>query len=911
MPDLYVIQYIMSIDNEQLSGTVSLRLYHNLLPVEVAMKVARVLLPSFLLLAIAILVFGRHPLLPRAQTIDDASTPCCGLPDETAPREVDFPYYSLREGFNSTLLLVSDWPKPLDFVVALHSLTGQTTLAPGMTINPQQKLSIDLGTLLTGLGADVAGDFAEGSVSVYFNGAIMPLAGQLTVSNPERGLNMEVEMVDNAPGHGLLPKQLNGLWWGIGAGRDARVMVSNTSGNTVEADIFLDFAGERHTSDPLTFKPHETKVLSVSKLLGDLKTSPAAAPEGGMTVIPRGAVPALIAQGKIMDVANGFSTTLDFPLPEVQRSKALHASGVPIGLPSKDSPYAGAGVFIPHVIVRNLTSAPQSVVITLEYPGEKEPQQTPLPAVALGPYATVDVALDSAFGMLPLPLPFCSIRIQYSGAPGSVIGEVSSVESKGDLVIDSRLANEGDGWAGSGGNPWHLDEETESILFLTNMSDRPAPIGFHVQANGVHYYVDDLRLEPHETRAIDLRKLRDAQKPDFYKHKIPADATDGSVVWVRVGNVPVMGQMVVLRRHKGLASNYHCAMCQCPAYLLPWALVVTPSGATINVNSSLQFNATASYMDCYGNVLPLTGHQEFGWWPDPPGVATVSANGYATGVSGGTTTINALFIDCGRWKYDYFYDCCNCMYYNSPVGATPLTVWTFAVSLSPSAVQPDGIGGSPTTTVTVQTSPAVSGRSVSLQDVRVANTAGHVNHPLPNSNVAGTFSPGSGTTDSTGKFQSTYRATIFAGNQNIRATMGGTTKSATLQVSFSGIGELSPGANYTHVGQIPGIHEQNWFGASNTRNGLVATANAFAAQYPGSTVPYNDLSLPWGGKFDGNAGNWAGGHAEHRVGRNCDVNVCSWSQDRKDYLAGRFYLNGAQSPLLDECATNNTWHVTW
>ncbi len=47
--------------------------------------------------------------------------------------------------------------------------------------------------------------------------------------------------------------------------------------------------------------------------------------------------------------------------------------------------------------------------------------------------------------MLPLPLPYCSIRIQYSGAPGSVIAEVASVESKSDLVIDGRLANEGDG----------------------------------------------------------------------------------------------------------------------------------------------------------------------------------------------------------------------------------------------------------------------------------------------------------------------------------------------------------------------------------------------------------------------------------------------------------------------------------
>jgi len=35
-------------------------------------------------------------------------------------------------------------------------------------------------------------------------------------------------------------------------------------------------------------------------------------------------------------------------------------------------------------------------------------------------------------------------------------------------------------------------------------------------------------LERRETRAIDLRKVRDAQKPDFRENIIPAGATDGS-----------------------------------------------------------------------------------------------------------------------------------------------------------------------------------------------------------------------------------------------------------------------------------------------------------------------------------------------------------------------------------------------
>jgi hypothetical protein len=45
--------------------------------------------------------------------------------------------------------------------------------------------------------------------------------------------------------------------------------------------------------------------------------------------------------------------------------------------------------------------------------------QLTLPPLAVGPYATVDFSLDAVMGQLPLPLAFCSIRIQYSGAPGT------------------------------------------------------------------------------------------------------------------------------------------------------------------------------------------------------------------------------------------------------------------------------------------------------------------------------------------------------------------------------------------------------------------------------------------------------------------------------------------------------------
>ncbi len=606
------------------------------------MRTVRILLALVVLLLIGSSVVYRTSHLARAQTAQSRLTPCCAELNGTAPREIDFPYYSLRDGFSATLFLVSDSPKPMDLTVAVRSLMGETVLTP-MSIQPQEKLPVDLKQLLTDLGADVNGSFAEGSVSVYFMGTIMPLAGQLTMTNPALSLIHESEMVQNDPGHSDLPPVLNGLWWNIGGGRDARIMVSNTSGSPVTADVFLDFQGQRHPSAPLTFLANETKVLSITKLLGELNTAQPQAPEGGITILTRGPNPTLIAQGKILDPATGFSTSLNFPLPQVQRSSALHASGVAIGTPTQDSPFARTGTFIPHVIVRNLQGSPQTVTITVEYPGKEGPEQTALAPLPLDPYSTKDFSLYSVMDQLPLPLPFCSIRIQYSGAPGSAIAEVSSVETQKDLVIDSRLANEGDGWAGSGANPWHLDEETESILFLTDMGDKPARIGFQVQAHGVHYYLTDLKLSPHETRAIDLRKLRDAQKLDFRKSRIPADASDGSVLWIRLDNVPVMGRLVVLQRHKGMASNYNCSFCCCPPDFT--SVGTTPVTVTGIPGDTVQFTCTEHKTDCNGADFPsdITGAAT--WTSSNAAVATVNTTGLSTAVGGGSANIIAAFTD--------------------------------------------------------------------------------------------------------------------------------------------------------------------------------------------------------------------------------------------------------------------------
>lgn len=272
--------------------------------------------------------------------------------------------------------------------------------------------------------------------------------------------------------------------------------------------------------------------------------------------------------------------------------------------------------------------------------------QLTLAPLSVGPYSTSDFSLDAVTGQVSPPLPYCSIRIQYSGAPGSMVAQVSSVDVSRDIVIDAPVANEGDGWRGSGANPWRLDEETESILFLTDEGDKPVRVGFSVTAGGVHYYLTKLKLAPHETRAIDLRKLRDAQQPDFKRNLIPADATDGSVNWIRLDNVAVSGRLLVFQRHTGLTATYDCCYCACPASYTECDITPAPPSC-IGPNTKMQLTCIAYYTDCNSNQSLSDVTDLATWTSDNGAVFNMDSQtpGLVDGVGAGTAHATASFTD--------------------------------------------------------------------------------------------------------------------------------------------------------------------------------------------------------------------------------------------------------------------------
>jgi hypothetical protein len=509
-----------------------------------------------IILSAATLLALRPTILPGQtsgpQTEEVAPQTTSKPPDENTPRELVYPYYSLREGTESVLSMMGRAPRPIEFTVAVHSQSGQTVVSPAKTIQPAEEVDVDVKKLLNDLDVDWHGDFLEGTLSILFKGTGNPLGGRIIVVGPHENWNIGPVWSSGEHGQNMVPAELNTLWWDLGGTRDVAIRASNITPRAVAADLYLEFAGQRHKLGPLEFAPYQLKRLSVTELLNGIKLTAYQAPIGGLSIISRGATNALIAQGYITDAELGQQTDVQFPLPQLQAASALHATGVPIGPPSADSPFAGFknGNFTPHLYLRNLLDSEQTITLTVEFPSDEGPRLVSLPPIKLPGFTTQDIRLDSYYNSLPLPLPYCALRVQYNGPPGSVIGQLSVVNETNAKVNSIRLDNEGNGYAGSLASYWGFDDDTDFLVFLTNASDEDCRVGFKIEAGGVEYYLTRLKLSPHESKYINLRELRDKQERDFRGSVLPATVTEGRLMYNRGDNVPMIGRVVGVPRIK-------------------------------------------------------------------------------------------------------------------------------------------------------------------------------------------------------------------------------------------------------------------------------------------------------------------------------------------------------------------------
>lgn len=194
---------------------------------------------------------------------------------------------------------------------------------------------------------------------------------------------------------------------------------------------------------------------------------------------------------------------------------------------------------------------------------------------------------------------------------------------------------------------------------------------------------------------------------------------------------------------------------------------------------------------------------------------------------------------------------------------------------------------------------------VMLTVQRTPSSGGHDHDDA--SRPIGSFDPASGNTGADGLLPVTYTAPEVSGV--VQTTITGTTQDGTpiipgvftIGVEISGLAALGAGTNYNLVGQTA-AHGDNHYGTSTFNSSLVKLADSYAAEYPGSKLDYNDMSLVQGGLFD-ISGGWAPPHRSHRFGVDMDLRLVA--PERRKKLKQLIIKAGIPTVLVE----GNHWHV--
>jgi hypothetical protein len=97
----------------------------------------------------------------------------------------DIPYFTLRDGMNSTLTLNNVGPAPTPVTVTIYNMEGKAQVLAPITLAPHSFKQIELRDVVVG------DDFDSGNLKVAYNGISMGLTCQVSVSNPEKRVSFE------------------------------------------------------------------------------------------------------------------------------------------------------------------------------------------------------------------------------------------------------------------------------------------------------------------------------------------------------------------------------------------------------------------------------------------------------------------------------------------------------------------------------------------------------------------------------------------------------------------------------------------------------------------------------------------------------------------------------------------------
>jgi len=434
----------------------------------------------------------------------------------------------------------------------------------------------------------------------------------------------------------------------------------------------------------------------------------------------------LIATGFALNRRTGFSSNLSFADCGVAKSTTLAGAHIRVGPPDPTEGFPSGTRFSAPLLLANTMNMPVEAQASIEYTMGGRPSRVILPPISLAAREVKRVELREELERRGITgvLDDAGIDISYGEMPGTVIARLMSYDESKDYSFDVPIKDPKAG-PSNGGYPWRLDGTYTTVLHLKNTLNKDVSALFKLSYDGGEYNAPPVTMAPYQTIAVDIRKLRDAQRKDLRGNLMPSDVESGKVMWIGLGAESIIiGRAEVSNIDFGIASSFSCSICDCGSVMVtndPYSPFIAPNSLTVPADSTgISFGAN-EYREtwCDTNVWgPVAPSSTVTWSSSDTSVATVSGQ-TITLVSAGTTTIRGSWSDTVAYGY-------NCAAQQGGFGAgATLNVTPKITNIAPSrglvgttvSVSIYGYGFSQTTSNAV----SISGSGVTATDVSFIN----------------------------------------------------------------------------------------------------------------------------------------------------------------------------------------------
>jgi len=361
---------------------------------------------------------------------------------------------------------------------------------------------------------------------------------------------------------------------------------------------------------------------------------------GGVSLEFDGPHGALLARVLVEDPRSGYSASLALDPSAGAKTSTYHGGGL--------RRLSGDVRLLPVLLARNLSDASSLLTGRLVFnrpDGTVDRVALPQTTLEAGETALVDAR--NAWGIVQEQSSDegIGVEFEYTSAPGSVLMSAGLVSGDRNVVLRVPLIDPETPKSSTGGYPWFADDERTTTVFLKNTTTTKVIYHLQISYEGGLYAPGIKEIEPGQTMAIDVRRLRDEQVPDGFGNTIPSNARSGQVRWTikSTTKYAMIGRAEHTDHEHGVSASYACLSC-CPE--TTYAVWIADDPTSVGVGGTVDLYAMAQDEDCYHNLsaeysMPWSYLND--WSFGNTGIATSYSDSTVYGVDGGETTFDLEF----------------------------------------------------------------------------------------------------------------------------------------------------------------------------------------------------------------------------------------------------------------------------